>query len=192
MRQLLNCYLNEARGTDLTAEVALYEAARLRHDNLTDLPGALDLLREHRRRFPTGTLTYEVRLSMAELLPKLAHYREALTNIDWLLDAPTGAERRGELLLLRGHVLREGFENWSGAERAYAQAAETRGGDGRAADPASFWRAVCLESLGRKDEARRAYAAYLARPRPSLREQAELRLRALEREHSTRGAAQSR
>jgi hypothetical protein len=192
VRQLLNCYLNEARGAGLTAEVALYEAARLRRDNLTDLSGALELLREHRRRFPSGTLAYEVRLSMAELLPKLARYREALTDIDWLLDAPAGIERRGELLLLRGHVLREGFENWSGAERAYAQAADVRGGDGRAADPALFWRAVCLESLGRKDEARRAYAAYLARPHPSLREQAELRLRALEHEHAPLGKAQSR
>jgi tetratricopeptide (TPR) repeat protein len=182
--------LNEARGSGLTAEVALYEAARLRRDNLTDLPGALSLLREHRRRFPTGTLAYEVRLSMAEVLPKVGRYREALTDIDWLLGAQAGAERRGELLLLRGHVLRQGFENWADAERAYAQAAEVRGADGRAADPAAFWRAVCLESLGRKDEARRAYAAYLARAQASLREQAVLRLRALQREHSMPGGAQ--
>ncbi len=179
-RDGLRCYLAEARGGDLPAEVALYEAARLRRDALSDPAGALETLREHRRRFPAGTLSTEVALSIAELLPKLGRYREALDEATSLLAANPHGERLGELQLLRGHVLREGFHDCAGAERAYAAATEAVGVGARAADPAEFWRAVCLETLGRAPEARVAYQRYLARPGASLTAQARRRLAALD------------
>lgn len=178
-RHGLECYLVEARGDGLAAEVALYEAARLRRDALDDPAGALESLTEHRRRFPSGNLKFEVDLSIAELLPDLGRYHEALIDVEALLKSPVNVERRGELLLLRGHVLREGFHDWPGAERAYAAAIETAGTKGRAADAGAFWRAVCLESMGRRDEAKRAYTFYLARTRPVQAAEAARRLRAL-------------
>jgi tetratricopeptide (TPR) repeat protein len=178
-RRGLECYLLEARGNGLAAEVALYEAARLRRDALNDPAGALESLNEHRRRFPAGNLKFEIDLSIAELLPALGRHREALSDIEALLKTPSNVERRGELLLLRGHVLRDGFHDWPGAERAYAGAVETAGTKGRAADAGAFWRAVCLESMGRRDEAKRAYTSYLARTRPLHAAEAARRLQAL-------------
>ncbi|MEP6652654.1 MAG: FecR domain-containing protein [Myxococcales bacterium] len=178
-RRGLECYLLEARGDGLAAEIGLYEAARLRRDALNDPAGALESLTEHRRRFPSGNLKFEVDLSIAELLPDLGRYREALIDIESLLKSSSNVERRGELLLLRGHVLREGFHDWAGAERAYAGAVESADTKGRAADAAAFWRAVCLEAMGRRDEAKRAYTSYLARSRPLQAAEAARRLKAL-------------
>jgi tetratricopeptide (TPR) repeat protein len=179
----VDCYLAEARGTDLRAEIALYEVARLRRDALSDPAGALGALREHRRRFPAGALSTEIELSIAELLPRLRRYREALDQTSALLGAHPRGERAGELYLLRGHVLREGFGDWAGAEQAYAAAAAAAapGGGARAADPASFWRAVCLEKMGRREEASQAYRRYLARARGAHAGEATRRLEALDR-----------
>ena len=178
----IDCYLVDARGSNLRAEVALYEIARLRQDALSDTAGALAALREHRNRFPTGTLRAEVDLSIAELLPRLGRYREALDQATALLGAYPRGERRGELQLLRGHVLREGLHDCAGAERAYSAALEAAG-SGRAADPAAFWRAVCLETLGRREEARAAYEHYLARPAPALAVETRRRMGAIDNEH---------
>ena len=164
----------------LGEEVALYEVAR-RRDELGDLAGALGVLREHRARFPSGALRTEVDLSIAEILPRLGRYREALDETARLLAAEPRDTRAAELDLLREHVLREGLRDFAGAERAYAaaseQAAMGRAGE-RAVDAALFWRGVCLESLGRAGEARAAYERYLARPRAGgSREAAEARRR---------------
>jgi hypothetical protein len=188
-RDGLDCYLAEARGDDLSAEVALYEAARLQRDALADPVAALATLRQSRRRFPSGTLRIETALSIAELLPRLGRYQEALEQTTALLGDGPGDERLGELQLLRGHILREGFHDCAGAERAYTAAidaaAETTATarSARAADPATFWRAVCLQSLGRRDEARAAFGLYLARPGAAFSAQARARLDALDREH---------
>jgi hypothetical protein len=191
-RGALDCYLAEARGKGLTAEVALYEAARLRRETLGDAAGALAALREHRRRFPVGVLAPEVDLSIAEVLPKLGRYQEALMEVTALLDARPTGERLGELLLLRGHILREGLSDHAAAERAYAGAAETHGMRRHVGDGAEFWRAVCLEALGRVPDARLAYTRYLSRLDAAHAGEAKRRLTALDREHPPGGPAPTR
>lgn len=191
VRARIDCYVVEARGSGLGAEVALYEIARLRQDALSDTAGALGALREHRSRFPTGALRTEVDLSIAELLPRLGRYREALDQATALLGAYPRGERRGELQLLRGHVLREGLHDCANAERAYSAALEAAAG-GRAADPAAFWRAVCLETLGRREEAREAYERYLRRASPALAAEAKRRMGAIDGEMSPEHSGESR
>ena len=57
--------------------------------------------------------------------------------------------------------------------REYARAAES---GGRVGDDGRFLRAVCLEALGRADEARRAYEVYLLKPGATHAQEAKKRL----------------
>ena len=172
-----DCFAAAATGTDLGAEVALYQAARLYRDALGQPERAVATLQEARRRFPAGALSAEVELSLAELLPRLGRYREALDATQAVLDRHPAPARAGELHLLRGDVLRAGLASCAAAEAEYEAA--SRAGDDRVADFASFWRAACLEAEGRP-EARAAFALYLTRPHPSRAAEARRRLRALE------------
>ena len=174
------CYLGEARGRNLGAEVGLYEVARLRRDALSDPAGALQALEEHRRRFPAGALATEAELSIVELLPRLGRHREALERANALLSIQPQGERLAELHLLRGHIYREQLGDCASAERAYAAALAAGASKDRVGDPAAFWRAVCLEKLGRCDQAVDAYRRYLDRPNAALADQATTRLAALE------------
>jgi len=171
------CFTAAATGTDLGAEVALYEAARLYRDVLGRPEQAAATLQEARRRFPGGALSREVNLSLAELLPKLGRYREALTVTQAVLDGHPAGPRAAALHLLRGDVLRAGLASCAAAESEYAAAAST--GDDRVADAATFWRAACLEAEGRRPEARAAFALYLTRPHPARTTEARAHLQAL-------------
>jgi TolA-binding protein len=161
-REMIDCLSTEARGADLGAQVALYEAARLYRDALGDVGHAITTLRELRRRFPGGALAVEADLSLAELLPKVGKYREALEASGAALEAHPARERADELHLLRGDVLRAGLNDCAAAATEYA-AADGASHDS-VADPAAFGRALCLERLGRATEAREAFERYLARP----------------------------
>jgi ferric-dicitrate binding protein FerR (iron transport regulator) len=171
------CLVSAAQGSDVGAEVALYEAARLYRDALGDPRGAIATLREARRRFPAGALATEIDLSLVELLPKVGKYREALDESAAMLAGDLGRERASELRLLRGNVLRAGLDDCAAAEPEYAAAARADGE--RTSDPASFWRAVCLEQLDRPADARRAFEDYLARPHPGRAAEAARHLAAL-------------
>jgi len=172
-----DCFRDAATGVDLGAEVALYEAARLYRDALGQPERAVAALQEARRRFPGGALATEVSLSLAELLPKLGRYREALDETQAVLDRHPGGPRAAELHLLRGDVLRAGLARCAAAQQEYAAAAAA--GDARVADAATFWRAACLELDGRRPEARAAFALYLARPQPRRGAEARRHLQAL-------------
>ena len=86
-------------------------------------------------------------MTLAELLPKVGRYREALMSRRPLLGDRPGPWRASELHLLRGDVLRAGLASCAEADAEYEAAA--RSDDERVADPASFWRAVCFETRGR-------------------------------------------
>jgi tetratricopeptide (TPR) repeat protein len=178
-RAALECYLNQAGGSDLGAQVALYEAARLYRDALGDAGHAITTLRELRRRFPDGALAVEAELSLAELLPKLGKYREALDASTAALESHPARERADELHLLRGELLRAGLGDCARAETEYA-AADNASHDS-VADPAAFGRALCLEKLGRGAAAREAFQRYLVRPQARRAGEAARHLHELDR-----------
>ena len=172
----------------LFAEVALYQLARLHRDRLGDPDAALRVLLDHRHRFPGSPLRHEVDLSIAELLPKLGRYREALDETAAVLRAHPDGVRAGEMHLFRGQIFREGLRDCAAAVREYDAATATGGADdpGRAGagartqDAATFWRGVCLESLGRGGDARAAFQRYLALPHPVRAAEATRHLRELD------------
>jgi TolA-binding protein len=152
------CFGKQAAGQGLNAEVGLYELARLRRDVLGDSAGALATLEEHRRRFPNGALSAEVNASYVSLLVRVGRGAEALSESERLLQSSAGAERAYELRLLRGNLLRKSG-NLEAAQGEYAKAEQATG----ARADATYYNGVCLEGLGRKDEAVATYRRYLDR-----------------------------
>lgn len=169
------CFLKRAEGSGLGAEMALYEVARLRRDVLADAPGALAALAEYRTRFPTGSLRREADMSQLELLLQLGRSAEALKLSDELLSSSSSGERAAELHLLRGHVLRKAQSRFAEAEHEYqlAESAGARGGD------VSYFRALCLEALGRAPEAAALFTQYLQQSQRAYADDARRRLERL-------------
>ena len=116
-------------------------------------------------------------LSVAELLPKLNRHREALDEITRLLADGSGRERAPELHFLRANIYREVLEDYAGAERDYAAVEAARA---PAIGDATFFRGVCLQALGRADDARAAFQRYLA-ARGRYSDEARRRLGRLDR-----------
>ena len=177
-RQALDCFGHIAQGSGLSAEVALYEIARLRRDVLGDAAGAAAALEQYRARFPAGELRTEVEVSLLELLPKLGRPREALAESERLLATAAGRERAPELRFLRGSIYCDILKDYAAAEAEYAAAARYRG---VTADEAAFQRGLCFEALGRPTEAGTAFRAYLERPQPRRAGEARRHLDALGR-----------
>lgn len=171
------CYLQIAQGNGLSAEMALYEVARLRRDVLSNPGAALGALDEYERRFASGTLAPEVGMARVNLLARLGRVDEALQASERLLSGSSGRARTVELRLLRGNLLRDKKHDCSAAQAEYRiiESDPTPRGD-----QAQFARAGCLERLGRKDEAIRAYRSYLGRPKPEFAERARQRLEELQ------------
>lgn len=170
-REAEACFLERAQGSGLTAEMALYEVARLRRDVLADADGALSALAEYRKRFPAGSLRREADMSQLELLLQLGRSDDALKQSDELLASSASGERAAELHLLRGHILRK-QSRFAAAAREYelAEAARARGGE------ATYFRALCLEALGRASEAAALFAKYLEQPQRPYAEDARHRM----------------
>jgi hypothetical protein len=182
----LACYRRLAATDGLAAEVALYEAAALCRDRLGDAECSLTLLREHRARFPAGALAPEVSISIVEILPRVGQHRQALAESTALLAAEPDGANAGALHLLRGTTYREGLGDCRRAEAEYALAAR-----GRTAPAASFWRGVCLEQLGRFEEAAAAYRR-VGSADARFAAAALARLEVLDREHRDQRGLQGR
>ena len=176
-RSRLDCLLARARGSDLEAEVSLYEAARLYRDAFGDTSQAVATLHELTRRFPSGALAAEAALSLAEWLPASGRYREALAASASVLRTRPTADRLDEMHLLRGDLMRSGLGDCRSALIEYSLAAKAP--RDLIADPATFFGAVCLQQLGDGPGARRSFESYLARPRPRRAAEAQRRLREL-------------
>jgi tetratricopeptide (TPR) repeat protein len=152
------CYQRQSMRNGLAGETAAYELARLWRDTLGQPDRALATFESQRSRFPAGALRREADLSVIEILPRLGRHAEALVESQRFLAAYPGDERKGELYLLRGNIYREALRDLAHAQLEYALGA---GAKGRAGDDSQFFQAVCLEALGRLEEARRAYQTYL-------------------------------
>lgn len=155
------CFSERASGSGLSAEMALYEVARLRRDVLHDATGALSALREHGQRFPRGSLRNEVELSRVELLAELGRTQEALLESEALLTSESGRERAAELHVLRGNVYHRDLGDPRSAAAEYARA---EAGGGALGAEATRLRGACLEALGDVDGALRAYRQYTGVP----------------------------
>jgi hypothetical protein len=170
----LSCLRDEANGSGLSAETALYEIAKLTRDEGLDPMGALTILEELRHRFPSGALRAETDLSIVELEARTGRYTQALDESAALLARGVG-EREAELHLLRGNLYREGLGDLSRAADEYRLAA-ARASRRATADEAAFLQAIATEALGRRTEAADLFRRYLARPQPVHETQARTRL----------------
>jgi tetratricopeptide (TPR) repeat protein len=171
--EALLCYQEQAAQSGLAGETAQYELARLWRDSLGEPERALAAFKDQRSRFPSGALRIEADLSIIEILPRLGRHAEAMTETEQFLNDHPKAERRGEIRLLRGNIFREVLHDLDRAEREYARGAES---GGRVGDDCRFLRAVCLEALGRVEEARKAYDAYLLGSKPAHVEEVKRRI----------------
>lgn len=176
-RRAAECLAAAATQRGLDGEIALVELARLRRDALGDTKGALAALSEYRARFPMGSLYEEALGASVDLLVRAGDGPGALAESERLLRRVGSPQRRAELRLLRGNVLRVLESDCRRADAEYAAAAST--GAERVADDAEFWRAVCLSSVGERDAAARAFTRYLERPRAQHAAEAKSRLEGL-------------
>jgi len=170
------CFLKRAEGSGLGAEMALYEVARLRRDVLADAEGALRALAEYRARFPGGSLRREADMSQLELLVQLGRSEDALRRSAELLASSSSGERAAELHLLRGHILRKSQSSFAAAALEYELAEKA----GARAPEVKYFRALCLDALGRSGEASALFSEYLAQPRPLYADDAKRRLERLQ------------
>lgn len=90
-----------SRGSGIDAEWALYRLGKLRERHLADREGALNAWREHRRRFPSGSLRQEAHLSIVETLVRLGRNQEALGEAERFLAQYPMSERRDELARIK-------------------------------------------------------------------------------------------
>jgi hypothetical protein len=176
-RDAERCFVDEAAGSGLGAELALVELSRLRSDVLNDPNGALAALREHRRRFPNGSLRAEADISYLHLLSRVGNPRELLSESARVLETVKGRERSAELRMLRANTMRARMQDCAGAEREYA---EVERSGGKFAAEARYYRGVCFEALGNPQAAAQAYRRYLDVPRRPHEAAARRRLRELE------------
>jgi len=145
----LDCFDRQAHGSGLDAEVALYEAARLRRDVKGDLSGALAALREYGRRFPSGAFSTEALITIVELEAARGNVAAALRESARILASGQARERASELHLLRGRL----FQQQGDYTQAVAEYAVLTAQEGSLALQARLERAKCLKALGRRNEA---------------------------------------
>ncbi len=178
VRERIQCYREQARGRGPDGERAQYELARLLRDGPGDLTAALGAFELQRSRFPRGDLRIEADRAIIELLPRLGRNAEALAETQMFLDEHPDAEYRAEIRLVRGDIFRAIFRDVTSAEREYDEGAEA---NGRTGDDNRFLRALCLEAMGRMDEARSAYQDYLAQAGTAHAREAQRRMERLAR-----------
>jgi hypothetical protein len=177
-REAVACLQPLTSGMGLSAEMAMYETARLQRDVLGDFGSALATLQTYVARFPQGALLAEARLSQVDLLARLRRTQEALAESSRLLSAAAGRERAADLHLLRGDLLRDQAGDCEQAIREYASAEGNRGAVGA---QATLGRAICLEQKGRLEEAADAYRACIGRGQGRTAAEARSRLERMER-----------
>jgi hypothetical protein len=83
----------------------------------------LSALRELRTRFPAGALRAEVSVSLAELLPQVGRYQDALAESETALRLAATPRRTAEVHLLRARILGVGLHDCVRAQDEYQAAA---------------------------------------------------------------------
>lgn len=99
--QALACYAQLANGTGMSAELALFEQARLEGKALRRPDRALGTLDAYRQRFPNGSLRAEVMLAQIDWLLASGNPARALQIVDEALASGLLRERTVELERLR-------------------------------------------------------------------------------------------
>jgi hypothetical protein len=102
--QALRCYAQLASGTGMSAELALFEQARLQGKALRQPERALSTLDDYRRRFPNGSLRAEVMLAQIDWLLASGNSPRALQVVDEALASGLLRERTSELERLRAKL----------------------------------------------------------------------------------------
>jgi len=97
----LACYAQLTRGTGMSAELALFEQARLEGKALRRPDRALATLDEYRRRFPNGSLRGEVMLAQIDWLLASGNSTAAGQIVEEALASGLLSERTVELERLR-------------------------------------------------------------------------------------------
>jgi hypothetical protein len=174
--QALSCFESQAAGSDMTAEVAQYELARLRRNLNGDPAGALQALRDYTRRFPGGAFRTEAEVSIVELLASMGRDGQALAESERLLRTGLARERAADLRLLRARIYHRRLDDCGRAEQEYARVGSLSGSLG---GQAQLGRARCLERLGRRAEAMSVYRSYLGSAKGRDAEAARERLEIL-------------
>ncbi len=100
----LRCYEKLASGSGMSAELALFEQARLEGKVLRQPARALATLDAHRRRFPQGSLRAEVMLAQIEWLVAAGEQARARALVDEALASGLVRERSAELERLRASL----------------------------------------------------------------------------------------
>jgi hypothetical protein len=159
--QKIACLRELARKGGPEGERAQNALGRYLRDDMADPTAALAAFEAQRARYPRGELRADADRAIIGLLPRLGRHAEALVETQSFLDAQPEAEDRAEIRLLRGDIYRAIFQDTISAEREYEEGAEAKG---RTGDDSRFLHALCLEALGRTNEARLAYRDYLAQP----------------------------
>jgi hypothetical protein len=99
--QARDCYERLSSGSGMSAELALFEQARLEGKALRRPDSALRTLEAHRRRFPQGSLRAEVMLAQIDWLLATGDSAHALKLVDEALASGLLRERTTELERLR-------------------------------------------------------------------------------------------
>jgi hypothetical protein len=181
----VDCFEELSRAeTDLTADVALYEAARLSAEGLQDPKRALRLLDEHQRRFSGSALRGEVQWLRVQSLHRSGRMDEALQGSEALLATAVGRTLASDLHFLRGQIYQDARRDCA---RAINEFVALVGEPGARGDQAEFRRATCLEQLGRDADALAAYERYLQRPHAASAKSARERLERLRGEATRAG-----
>ncbi|MFZ5445699.1 MAG: tetratricopeptide repeat protein [Myxococcota bacterium] len=169
LRAALNLRRTDARGaaqqlevlgsSATVGELALYELGRLQAGPLQQPAIAVQTFRTARSRFPSGALRSELGVSLVEALLAARRPTEALTELDLLAGTAAARERRDELTMLRGDILR-GLARYADASAVVRPLAD---GDSRFAERALLTLADCESRLGHAEAAREALRAVLRR-----------------------------
>jgi hypothetical protein len=100
----MSCYDKLATGAGVTAELAVFEQARLAGKALRQPARALALLEQYRERFPRGSLRAEVMLARIEWLLASGDTARTRAAVDEALASGLLKERREELTRLRASL----------------------------------------------------------------------------------------
>jgi hypothetical protein len=104
----IGCYERLAQGSGVTAELALFEQARLAGKVLRQPARALAALEDYRRRFPNGSLRAEVMLARIDWLLGAGDRAGALGAVDEALASGLLRERTAELTRLQASLREPG------------------------------------------------------------------------------------
>ncbi len=176
LEQAVSCFEALGHGAGLSADVALYEAARLSAERLRDPSRALNLLERHAQQFPDSALRGENAWLRVVSLERAGELDAALRESEQLLAGPFGRTLSAKIHLLRGRIYRQ---NRGDCGHALPEYVALLGEPGASGDEAELGRAACFEQLGQTADAIAAYERYLRRADPRQPARASERLRAL-------------